>query len=447
MVKQLSSYQQSQLQNLTNTTTGVVAQYNSESDLQAQIGATYIANLASGESVCSTAQQLAQTTFNRMVFRDNPLIAQNLQSLNVLDSINEVIRQMKIQGASILNMTIGVTPSAFTGTGNGVINVSYKRPLDGLVLENIFAETVQLSCSQDSYTGGAQAGNEGILIEGAGNELDLFAFDWPLGSNSTITVNAINGDQSNRAGNILTNSGFANWTGGIPNNFTLPVGSPGVNIFQENTLIYTPGSAVRLTGDGGGTLTQLLQQFGIASGSSTNLLPQTQYSFNIFMRRQAGAVGTGILTIDLCDQNGNTINDNNGVANSFTVSLPGLTTTYASFLGVFRTPTVLPTTSFLRMRLTTALSNGASVYLDKASLGITQQLYKSGPYFATHSGSINFVNGDYGTCIMTNSRGAAGTLATFQTLLARLLAPLVYTNEILFPSSPTPTISDSVLIS
>lgn len=434
LIKQMGSYQTSQLQNIVNTSTGVVGQYNSEPDIQAIIGSSYYSYLG-GMSVASTAQQMSLATINRMVFRDNPLYAQNLQTPNIIGSINEVIRQMNAAGATILAATITASASSFSGTGNGVMVGSIRRPLDGLVLENSFAEGIAVSCTQDSFSGGASAGSEGITALGDGSEPDLFAFDWPLGSNGQTTFTAIDGDASGI--NILTNSGFSSWTGNSLTSWNLIVGVAGTNIFRETSLTYTGGSAVRLVGDAGGTLTSLTQQISLSS--------VTQYSVNIFCRCGAVAPGAGVLTIDLIDQNNNVINDNNGIANSFTINLTSLNTVYTGFNGVFRTPSILPTSRFIRMRLSTPLTNGATVYLDKMSMGKMTQAYTSGPYLSVHSGSIPFVKGDSATLTITNSRGSGGTLNTFQTLLYRLLYPLSVSEEILFPSSSLPTISDSLI--
>src|SRR5438309_2139320 len=110
LVKQMDSYQSSQLTNFTNTSTGVVAQYNGESDIQSLIGSSYVGLLNGASSIGATASNVARSTINRMIFRDNPRLAQNLQSLQVVTSIQEVIRQMKLAGATILSMTIGTTP-------------------------------------------------------------------------------------------------------------------------------------------------------------------------------------------------------------------------------------------------------------------------------------------------------------------------------------------------
>lgn len=450
-VKQLKSYQTSQQTNYTDTVIGLVAQYNAESDLQAQVGNSYIGILnSSDQPVSNLAQNLAATTINRMVFRDNPRLSQTLADLQVPASIQEVIRQMKVAGASVLAMTVTGTPVVvgspgphFAGTGNGILNVSTKRPFDGLTLENTFAENLTCVCTADSYLSGVPAGNETIQISGAGNQTDFYAFNWPLGSNSRKSVAAINSLASNNQSNILTNSDFETWSGNLPVRWTLPVGTIGTSIVQDTGNVYRGGSALKLVGDGT-TKTQWTQQFNTSTGTLGRLSPLTQYSFCVFLRRDAVAPGAGNLTVELVGPGNVQILDANGVANAFNINLTALSTQYQAFTTTWRTPEILPSQAFLNFRLNTALTNGRSVFVDSASMGVMQQMYTSGPYVAVHSGSVNFVLNDLGTITITNSRGAAGTLSTFQTLWAQLY-PQMLTQEFLLPSSATPTISDTLI--
>lgn len=443
LIANLRSFQATQLTAMTNTTTGVVAQYNTESDIQALMGSSYIGLLNGGAtSFGTTAQQIAQATFNRMVFRDNPQLNQTLTQIQIPLSIQQVIAQMKTTGTTILAMTITGTPGAFVGIGNGVVNISVKRPLDGLVLENSYGENITITCNNDSYTGSAQPGNEGFSLTGEGNESNLFAFDWPLGSNCSTSITAINGSSDNSQGNILTNSGFSAWTTGVLNNFTTTVG--GGTITQSTGVTYDTNDCLLLTGDGV-TLTSFNQAFNSSTGTSGTVDPITQYSFNIFLRRGGSAITNGTLIVELIDNSGAVIPDQNGVNNQITISLTGLTTVFTAYNGEFRTPEALASSVFIRYRLSAAVNAAGQVYMARSSLGIMTQAYISGPFFACHSGSVPFNAGDYSLSTIANSRGAAGTLNTFQTLLALLLDPYVYQNEYLFPSSASPSISDSLI--
>lgn len=449
LVQSLYAYQQTQLSNMINIPNGVTAQFNSEPDIQAMMGSNYIAQLSSPEGIASLAQQIAAITVSRMVYRDDPQYNQTLTQQNVLASIQEVIRQMNLAGATILQMTITATATQFnqfaTNTGNGVIVASTKRPSDGLNLENSFTETLLFECTQDSYTGGATVGNEQITVTGAGAETDIFAFDWPLGSNANTSMNCIDGDVSNGSNNLLNNSGFASWVNipNVPDFWNLIVGVAGTNIQQNNTIIYTTGSSLQIIGDGT-TLTSLEQPFNSATGTSTVLSPFTQYSHNLFIRRDGVSPAAGVLQVDLCDVNGVVLLDAVGNANSYQVNLTTLTTQFANYGGSFRTPEILPSQLFIRYHLTTALTNGRSIYLDKTGLGFSNNLYANGPFAAMFSGSVPFIQGDFAELAINNSRGAGGTLSTWQTLLYQLL-PIGPQNGIQWPSSLSPTISDTLI--
>ena len=179
---------------------------------------------------------------------------------------------------------------------------------------------------------------------------------------------------------------------------------------------------------------------------SDDLTPLSQYAVNIYARRDGTAPAAGVLTIDLADVNGTVINDENGAANSFTINLTTLTTSYASYTGVFRTPVILPSDQYIRLHLTTALTDGRNVYFDKMAMDQMSRTYRSGPHIAAFAGSNPFANDDYATVVLTNSRGSGGTLNTFQTVFARLFPREAYGNELQMPSSANPTISDSALI-
>lgn len=451
LVANVRTHQLAQLTAMIDTTSGVVAQYNGEPDIQAEMGDSYIGILAGVEGACQTASQAVQDTINRMVFRDNPRINQTLTGVNLSDSIKEVIRQMRVAGASVLAMTITATPSvnpnpgggSFTGAGNGIIVASVRRPLDGLVLENSFAETVLFTCTSDSYVGGATAGNEGFTVTGVGQQTDKFAFNWPLGSNGSITINAIDGNVDVGSGNLLTNSGFTDWTANIPDNWELIEGTAGTNIAQETTIVYdNTGSSLAFIGDGS-TETEIAQTFDDTDGTTGTLDPLTQYAVNVFVRRDGTAAAAGVMSIELTDDSGTPINDENGSANVFTIDLTNLTTVFTSYSGVFRTPLVMPSVYQIRFRMSTALTNGRRVYFDKAAQGLMSQLYTSGPYFACFSGSVLFESGDFGTCTITNSRGVGGTLSTFQTLVDQFLG--MRELDFLLPSSAVPTISDALI--
>jgi hypothetical protein len=448
LLSEVRTYQLAQLQNMINTTEGVVGQLTTEADIQAVMGANYLGVLqGSGQAALAQAQRLAQLTVNRQVFRDNAQYNQTLTQQNVTASMQEIYRQMVAQGESVLALTVAGTAGTFFGTGDGSVVVSVKRPQDGAFQENLFAETLTLVCTQDSYTGGAAEGNEAFLITGQGRQDDLSAFDWPLGSNCRLNVRVCDGNTDNGNGNILTNSGFNDWdgSGDFLSNWDLIAGTVGSTISEETGITYDGGAAVKLTGDGA-TLQRWRQRFGVSAGTLGELTPLTQYAFNFWCRRDGVAPADGTLQVALTDGAGNILNDAASTPNSTTVSLPGLSTAYTAYNTSFRTPAVLPDEYYLDFQCTgTPLTTGREVYLDKAALAQMDQAYLSGPYLKIFGGSVPFLLNVRGSAAFTNSRGAAGSLDTWQTAWYRMLSPLVSRLELQLPSSSSPSIGDNLI--
>lgn len=415
-------------------------------DIQSILGSAYAGNLNSiGEATGSLTRTTAASFMNRVVFQDNPLPNQSRTIINLPGSISEIIRQMNIANATVLTQSVSASVAAFTGVGNGLVVCSLNRPQDGRTQELAFAENIQILCTQDSYLGGQVAGNEGFTIKGEGSQQNQFAFDWPVGSGAAIGVFAVDGNQDNAAGNLLTNSGFTDWTDDVPDNWSLTVGTAGVDIQEETTIVYDDsGSSLRIIGDGS-TLTTLEQTFNISTGTTGQVSELTQYAFNLFIRRDGTAPAAGVLSVALVDDTDTIINDELGTPNSFDIDLTALTINFVSYTGVFRMPSVLPTTVKIRLKLTTALTTGRSVYVDRAALTQMLRLYSGGPYFAIFSGSTNFVQADYTSATISNARGGAGSLDSFQTLLGRWFPAIMLGQELLLPSNPAPSISDTLI--
>ena len=91
------------------------------------------------------------------------------------------------------------------------------------------------------------------------------------------------------------------------------------------------------------------------------------------------------------------------------------------------------------------MNPGGLLYLAKMGMGLMTWLYVGGPYAAVHSGGTPFLQGDYSFSEVTNSRGAGGTLDTWQVAFARLFDPLMTANNLMLPSSAVPTVSDSLI--
>jgi hypothetical protein len=312
---------------------------------------------------------------------------------------------------------------------------SARRPSDGRVMENAFAETLSVLCLRDSFTGNATAYQETFRVNGVGSQGDVFAFDWPRGSGTSSQISACDGALDTQGGNLLTNSGFDAWSSGVPTDWTLVTGTAGTNISQDTGIVCRGASSLKITGDAGGTLTRLRQEV-------TGLSPLSQYGLAVWLQRDGVPAGAGALRLRLTDAGGTVLEDPEGNDCVVDVALTALPSVYAPYGGPVRTPRSMPDEVYVDLILTTALTDGRSVYADLLSMTGMTQLYLGGPSLSVHSGGAAPAMNDLGTLAVVNPRGAGGTLSTWQTLLARLF-PEASGSELLFPSSDAPSLLDA----
>lgn len=107
---------------------------------------------------------------------------------------------------------------------------------------------------------------------------------------------------------------------------------------------------------------------------------------------------------------------------------------------VFRTPLVLPNQVYLRIRISTAVSNTSSVFFNEVVLAEMTQAYAGGVYLAVFDGPTDYAPGDRVTVAVTNDR--AGAIHEFANRIWSL-----GDNERLLPSNSAgaETISDSLI--
>ena len=194
-------------------------------------------------------------------------------------------------------------------------------------------------------------------------------------------------------GNIAQLTSASSLTGGAPV-ITHATTTQGINLSFV-------GKALELDSDGS-QLTTINRK--------VSLEPLSQYAFNCWMLADV-VPAAGVITVDLVDGIGGVvINDAQGIANSFTVTASALTTSFAAKNGVFRTPKILPPVVYLRIRISTAVSNTSSIYIDHSALAKMTSLYAGGPEATIFSGSTNFTKAttqqlaDYFTITATNDR-------------------------------------------
>lgn len=203
-------------------------------------------------------------------------------------------------------------------------------------------------------------------------------------------------------GNITELTSVSNLSGGTP---TITHGTTSAGTAQ----VYAGGKALIIDSDGAELTTFNQRLFG--------LLPQTAYAFSLWATADV-VPAAGVFTVDLVDGIGGTvIADSAGTNNAFTFDAEDLTTSWqhvTTLVGgecVFRTPLVVPDVVYLRIRVSTAVSDTTSVFLDHAALTPMAAVYPGGPLVAAFSGSTNFRRGDSWTVTVANNR--AGELQEY----------------------------------
>lgn len=387
---------------------------------------------SSGLGWANYLSSAASTTVNQAVYLDNPQSSRT----NLKISLTELIRQMKANSQSVQSAA-QTSSVAFTGSGNGVCVVSCKDA-NGLATEYMNSEAVKVSCTSDASSG-STVGNEGFQALGqVASSNGALAWDWPQGSGASLTLSAVNAAANpGQQGQLLTNGDFETFSANVPAGWAISVGTAGTTVFKSTSPFYTGLACLKITGNGS-ELTSLSQQFGISTGTTQTLKGGTQYAFSFWV--QMSAVPTaGVLSIELVDGSGTVLQDVSGTNNAVTQSLPALTTSWTNLSGTFRTPHALPATYKLRLRLTTALDSGKSLYLDRLGFAAMAQLYSGGPSLNVFSGSSQFFVGDYFTVTTTN----AHPLLSLQRVAQRFFN--MPSLGLVLPSSGSPTQADTLI--
>lgn len=199
--------------------------------------------------------------------------------------------------------------------------------------------------------------------------------------------------------------------------------------------VFAGNSAVYFTSNGA-ELTTLNQQ--------VTLSPQTAYAISLWACCDV-VPGAGVITIDLVDGIGGTVlQDVQGNSQSITFNASALTTSFQHLKAlqaaecVFRTPAALPTVVYLRIRISTAVTNTRKVFFDQCALVAMTEMYSGGPLLAAFAGSTAFAAGDSWSVATTNDR--AGLLREWCQRNFDMASL-----GLLFPSSGSPTIPDSVV--
>lgn len=202
-----------------------------------------------------------------------------------------------------------------------------------------------------------------------------------------------------------------------------------------DTHTFLAGKAMQWVSDGS-VLTCVQQK--------VSLQALTQYGFNVWLEADVGPAA-GVMRFSLWDGSA-VINDQQGTANSSSFNASTITTSYVAHNVIFRTPLILPPIVYLRMELTTAVTNTRSIYFDEAVLKAVTNLYDGGLPVAAFSGNIPAkpgspqIRGDFWGLAATNDRAGA-----FQEKFQRVYN--MAARQLILPSnnSNSETILDSLI--
>jgi hypothetical protein len=393
----------------------------------------------------SYLQGLAINTMVQMAVQDTPLPQNNLQN-----ALNLLIEQMLTGAQSVQKSVLSVGSQTAVGTpsGNPTVVLVAKRGT-GLACEYALPETFTFACTRDS-TSGTQVNQEAFLATGLQAASDPLSWLWPGGSGSSLNLTVVDSTGNNQRGNLLVNSDFeAFTTANVADNWNLDTGVPGTNIFSGGAPdSYTGVNCLQFTGDLAGTKTAVTQSCGVAPSALVNgggtlffPTPLTLYILNGWLKVSATPLA-GVAEFALVDGTGTIINDAQGNPNSFTKALTSVTGTYVNVNGAFCTPSILPATTDVRIRLSTAIDSGTSVFFDHFALAKAGSFYPYGPMANVFSAKVPPIKGDSWTLVLGNTMGKFQ--AAFQRLFS--IGTLNYQGSPLqLPSSGTPTISDSLI--
>lgn len=254
---------------------------------------------------------------------------------------------------------------------------------------------------------------------------------------SKVTVGTDTGTSPNLTHPVT----FTGAGGNVPllqvNNFLTGGSNPQITVTTTvagTPQVYAGGAAVQFKSDGA-TLTTINQK--------VSLSPSTTYGVSLWACTDV-VPAAGVVTIDLVNGIGGTVLlDGQGNAQSISFNASALHSSF-QHLSVLqsgecflRTPASLPANVYLRIRISTAVTNGSSIFIDNVGLTAAQQLYSGGPYVAIFGGNMGFSTADTWTLTVTNGR--QGVLREW---CERNFS--MSTLGLLFPTSASPTIPDTV---
>ncbi|HWB13347.1 MAG TPA: hypothetical protein VG826_29245 [Pirellulales bacterium] len=359
----------------------------------------------------------AQNLLIAQVNADTPLVQQTVPyALAVLKA------QMLSGGDYVSPNTVSATPAAGgSNTGNGAIVCGTRDPY-GYQLDNLLAETLQVSVTAEESAGGS------LLFQGTKSQADPLNWQWPAGSgaNALLTAIAPAANTGYVAGGDFETFTVAN----LPDGWTATLGTAGTD-FGAAGSGYAGANALKFIG-GTGVLTNLTQTL-------TALTARTPYAINFWVK-ESGSPASGVLQVDLYN-GASIIQDEAGNNCSLAINLTSLTTSYVAHGAIWSIADPLPATVTLRLHLTTACPAAANVFVDQLTLQPATQLGLNpgdSIYAAAAAGSVDFCLRDTFTIAVANNRTSKWQQAFDRLFNCRALG-------FVLPTSGSTLINDSLI--
>jgi hypothetical protein len=101
------------------------------------------------------------------------------------------------------------------------------------------------------------------------------------------------------------------------------------------------------------------------------------------------------------------ITDDKGTANTLTIDVTALTSSFVAKTAVFITPTNIPPITYLLVEVSTAITNTEKVYIDELAMKTMTSFYEDGVSAAIFAGATDWVADDTITVTATNNRAGA----------------------------------------
>lgn len=344
----------------------------------ANLPKSLLAAVSGVERLAAEAKAAAQTILIEMVNADDPL-----PSLTVAEALRVLIAQMEGATEHVAVNTVSATVTPGSGNVSDAVMLASVLDARGRQLENVLAEDVY--CDRDATA-------QQMICRGEAAAASKIAMDWPLGSGASQSVVATD---ANAGVGVVSNGSFETFTvANTPDDWSIVAGSAGTEILEEATTVLKGSKSLEIVG--AATNTQIRQDIA-ASVSS-----RTPYAFNLFAKVDV-VPAAGVLTVDLYDGT-SVIQDDAGNNCSMTVDLTALTTSWSAHGAIWQIADPKPTNVYLRLRVSTALSVGSSLFIDQLAGIAATRLYSGGPYLAAFVGGTDLAIDDEFTIAIANNR-------------------------------------------